>query len=142
VKYRKKPVVIEAVQWNGTNVKEVFDFMKWRNASHDERQGLVIHTLEGNHDATPGDFIIKGVKGEFYPCKPDIFAMTYESADASPAANAEERKDADLLRVAQLVLSAVEYRNLKDWQLMHIDLSEAAELARAAMSQDAKGEGE
>lgn len=80
-KYRKKPVVIEAVQWTGENVKEVMDFMEWRNSAHDERAGLVIHTLEGNHNALPGDFIIKGVKGEFYPCKPDIFAATYEAAD-------------------------------------------------------------
>jgi hypothetical protein len=54
------------------------DFMKWRNAAHDKRSGLVIHTLEGNHNASPGDFIIKGVAGEFYPCKPEIFALTYE----------------------------------------------------------------
>lgn len=80
-KYRKKPVVIDALQWTGENIKEVMDFMEWRNAAHDERTGLVIHTLEGNHNALPGDFIIKGVKGEFYPCKPDIFAATYEAAD-------------------------------------------------------------
>lgn len=77
-KYRKKPVVIDAVKWDGENVKEVMDFMGWRNAAHDERSGLVIHTLEGNHNALPGDFIIKGVAGEFYPCKPDIFEATYE----------------------------------------------------------------
>lgn len=77
-KYRKKPVVIDAVKWDGKNVKEVMDFMTWRNASHDELAGLVIHTLEGNHNALPGDFIIKGVAGEFYPCKPDIFEATYE----------------------------------------------------------------
>lgn len=79
-KYRKKPVVIDAVKWDGANIKEVMDFMSWRNASHDERSGLVIHTLEGNHNALPGDFIIKGVAGEFYPCKPDIFEATYEAA--------------------------------------------------------------
>lgn len=77
-KYRKKPVVIDAVKWNGENVKEVMDFMNWHNASHDEHSGLVIYTLEGNHKAQPGDFIIKGVKGEFYPCKPEIFWATYE----------------------------------------------------------------
>lgn len=76
-KFIKKPVAIEAVEWTGENVKEVLDFMNWRNAEHDERNGLVIHTLEGNHHATPGDMIIKGVKGEFYPCKPDIFKQTY-----------------------------------------------------------------
>ncbi len=83
MKYRKKPVVIEAVQWTGDNLKEVLDFMKWRNANHDEANGLVIHTLEGNHQARVGDFIIKGVHGEFYPCKPDIFAKTYEPEDTT-----------------------------------------------------------
>lgn len=77
--YRKRPVVIEAVRWTGDNIKEVLDFMKWRNADHDERNGLVIHTLEGNHHASPGDWIIKGVAGEFYPCKPEIFESTYEA---------------------------------------------------------------
>lgn len=79
-KYRKKPVVIDAVKWDGKNVKEVMDFMTWRNASYSLTlsAGLVIHTLEGNHNALPGDFIIKGVAGEFYPCKPDIFEATYE----------------------------------------------------------------
>lgn len=79
--YRKKPVVIEAVQWTGENINEVLDFMKWRNASHDKHAGLVIHTLEGNHNASPGDFIIKGVHGEFYPCKPGIFEKTYEAVE-------------------------------------------------------------
>lgn len=77
-KYQKRPVTIEAVIWTGENVNEIFDFMNWRNADHDEKNGLTIHTLEGHHKATIGDYIIKGVKGEFYPCKPDIFAMTYE----------------------------------------------------------------
>ena len=80
-KYRKKPVVIEAVQWTGENVKEVMNFMNWRNASHDAASGLTIHTLEGTHYASPGDFIIKGVQGEFYPCKPDIFEKTYEKVE-------------------------------------------------------------
>ena len=53
--------------------------MDWRNANHDEKNGLIIHTLEGNHSALIGDWIIKGVKGEFYPCKPDIFELTYEA---------------------------------------------------------------
>jgi len=77
-RFRKKPVEIEAIEWTGENVSAVMDFMKWRNASHDDRAGLMIHTLEGTHHATPGDWIIRGVKGEYYPCKPDIFAATYE----------------------------------------------------------------
>lgn len=78
LKATKKPVTIEAILWNGENVKEVFDFMNWRNADHDNKHGLVIHTIEGNHKANIGDYIIKGVKGEFYPCKPDIFEATYD----------------------------------------------------------------
>ena len=84
-KYRKKPVVIEAVQWTGKNITEVLDFMDWRNAAHDAASGLTIRTLEGNHHASPGDFIIKGVNGEFYPCKPDIFEKTYEKISSASA---------------------------------------------------------
>lgn len=80
MKFRKKPVVIEAVQWTGNNVKECMDFMGWRNASHDDNDGLRIHTLEGTMNAAEGDWVIKGVQGEFYSCKPDIFAATYEPA--------------------------------------------------------------
>ena len=76
--YRKKPVVIQAVVWDGKNIKEVADFMKWRNFDHDNINGLIIRTLEGQHKASVGDYIIKGVAGEFYPCKPDIFQQTYE----------------------------------------------------------------
>lgn len=81
MKFRKKPVVIDAVKWDGSNLQEVLDFMQWRHASHDKHTGLIIHTLEGNHSASVGDYIIKGVAGEYYPCKPDIFKMTYEPVD-------------------------------------------------------------
>lgn len=84
MKYRKKPVVIDAIKWDGKNVKEVMDFMAWRNVSHDARTGLLIHTLEGNLHANIGDMIIKGVQGEFYACKPDIFAATYEVESSPP----------------------------------------------------------
>lgn len=75
-RYRKKPVEIEAVQWKGTNASEVFAFAKGKV----KRAGLAlsIQTLEGLMFASLGDYIIKGVKGEFYPCKPDIFEETYE----------------------------------------------------------------
>ena len=94
MKYRKKPVVIEAIQWTGINHREMFDFLtgttdKNMTAYSDNfyinhgkvNGGLVIKTLEGEHIATINDFIIKGVSGEFYPCKPDIFEMTYEKVD-------------------------------------------------------------
>lgn len=79
--YRKKPVVIQAVQWTGENEVEVQDFLKLTDHAH---VGYVkgsyvdIGTLEGVMVASIGDYIIKGVKGEFYPCKPDIFEMTYD----------------------------------------------------------------
>lgn len=80
MKYRKKPVVIEAIQWTGHNVLEMCEFTK-RDAGHLIANGeLYITTLEGVHHASVGDYIIKGVQGEFYPCKPDIFEQTYELA--------------------------------------------------------------
>jgi len=68
-------VVIEAVQWNGNNFNEINNFCQ---GSCDLLDHLWINTLEGDMQATVGDFIIKGVNGEFYPCKPDIFVKTYE----------------------------------------------------------------
>lgn len=82
--YRKKPVVVEAVQWTGENHAEMCEFIDPEAFEIIPRIGLVIHTLEGDHHASPGDYIIKGVNGEFYPCKPDIFAKTYESATLTP----------------------------------------------------------
>ena len=81
MKYRKKPVVIEAVQWSGNNLNEILDFMKDKQPNYyedDEKKLLTIQTLEGNMIASVDDYIIKGVQGEFYPCKPDIFKKTYE----------------------------------------------------------------
>ena len=75
-KYRKKPVVIEAIQWAGNNLSEIYNFIG-RTVNNKETT-LVIHTLEGDMEASIGDYIIKGVNGEFYPCKPDIFDKTYE----------------------------------------------------------------
>ena len=92
--YRKKPVTVEAVQWTGENHAEMCEFIDPEVFEIIPRVGLVIHTLEGDHHASPGDYIIKGVNGEFYPCKPDIFAKTYESATLTPPnewARVEER---------------------------------------------------
>lgn len=77
--FRKKPVVIEAAQWTGGNAVSLLDWIG--DAAKQEGAVLVIHTLEGDHEASLGDWIIKGVKGEFYPCKPDIFAATYEEVE-------------------------------------------------------------
>lgn len=81
-KYQKKPVVIEAVQWDGTD-KSLGEIVNWMEHEVQNLQNnkLGIETLEGVMEASVGDFIIKGVKGEFYPCKPDIFAETYMEAE-------------------------------------------------------------
>ncbi len=89
--FRKKPVVIEAFQLRDPDiydnaVEELHewanrvDFTKWESSA----DGVLIHTLEGTMLASPDDWIIRGVKGEFYPCKPDIFAATYEAVEGSP----------------------------------------------------------
>lgn len=94
MKYRKKPVVIEAVRWNGMNKSEIEQFagdnvkievIRESNAEYGipSQIDCMIKTLEGDMMASPGDYIIKGVKGEFYPCKPDIFEKTYDETDSS-----------------------------------------------------------
>lgn len=83
-RYRKKPVIIEAVQWNGDNATEIAHFTKGSNRYFelDEADQVIrIETLEGIMTANLNDYIIKGVKGEFYPCKPDIFEQTYEEVN-------------------------------------------------------------
>ena len=89
MKYRKKPVVVEARQFDGT-VESANRILGWIGSNGDDAKrahtirpelGLVIHTFEGDMRAEPGDWIIRGVKDEFYPCKPDIFEATYELAE-------------------------------------------------------------
>ena len=79
-KYRKKPVVIEAIQWTGNNKGEIEDFAG--DAAVWVRLGefsiMRIETLEGIMTANKGDWVIKGIAGEYYPCHPNIFAATYE----------------------------------------------------------------
>lgn len=85
MRYRKKPVVIEATQYHG-NSSDVGRINHWMETGElhangintNDYRSMVIPTLEGDMTAQPGDWIIKGVKGEFYPCKPDIFEATYE----------------------------------------------------------------
>lgn len=79
-KFRKKPVEIEAVQFNGWNFGEIYDWMLGFKGVYPScyEETMTIKTLEGDMTANVGDYIIKGVKGEFYPCKPDIFEQTYE----------------------------------------------------------------
>lgn len=80
-KYRKRPVVVEAIQFDGKNSAEILDFVGERATYIQGDNSVHIWTLEGVHKADVGDFIIKGVAGEFYPCKPDIFEKTYEPVD-------------------------------------------------------------
>ena len=91
-KYVKKPIEVESIQLTKENIIEVFDFLDGANYKETKsveeledfsqrmlKQGYIeIETLEGMMKASFGDYIIKGIKGEFYPCKPDIFIATYE----------------------------------------------------------------
>lgn len=77
-KYKKKPIVVEAIQYTGGNKKEIIDFTEGKATTNTCYSHLTIPTLEGDHKADVGDWVIKGIRGEFYPCKPDIFDATYE----------------------------------------------------------------
>lgn len=85
-KYKKKPVIIEAVQYDGFNIDEIKEFCG-EELESEVRDGIgvvgyFLRTLEGHsYILSDGDYIIKGVQGEFYPCKPDIFEQTYELCD-------------------------------------------------------------
>jgi hypothetical protein len=83
--YRKRPVVIEAVQWGGDNINEIWDAFG-ASCIHGPTEinpdSLVITTLEGDMRAPKGWWVIKGVLGELYPCAPDVFDATYEPVEA------------------------------------------------------------
>ena len=87
MKDRKKPVVIDAIQFTQDNFPEVKAFTNGlaHNFGIPDSSTMIaeciIPTLEGNHTATEGDYIIKGIKGEVYPCKPDIFEQTYDEVE-------------------------------------------------------------
>jgi len=101
MKFRKKPVIVEAHKWyqNGDHPEDKYELGKegklvryYRTPDNDGREeckycGYYIHshgwidTLEGGHIVCPGDWIIKGIQGEYYPCKPDIFEQTYEKVE-------------------------------------------------------------
>lgn len=95
MKFRKKPVIIDAIQWTGNNIIDLIKFMNCVIQDVDEKREYMLYegamlvkgvlhikTLEGEHIANIGDWIIKGIKGEFYPCKPDIFELTYEEVES------------------------------------------------------------
>ena len=97
--YRKKPVVIEAIQFTG-NDAECMAFCPKARYPAGRRTNLIISTLEGDHLCSLGDYIIKGVAGEYYACKPDIFEQTYEPAvdkTHCPECGGSERVPCNLL---------------------------------------------
>ena len=79
-KYRKKPLIIDAIQWNDNFNEIVFNFVGIK-CGQLANNNLVIETLEGLMEVKPGDYIIKGIAGEFYPCKKDIFETSYEKVE-------------------------------------------------------------
>ncbi len=97
--FRKKPVVVPAIQWTGNNLREVISFTDGPPANRTEflrmkwdeycdlvaRDGLKIFTLEGKMSANVGDWILKGLKGEHWPCKKDIFDLTYDEINGEDA---------------------------------------------------------
>lgn len=80
-KYRKKPVVVEAIRWTGENWEEVSNWVAENGFVDYQRGKFVIKNLEGDIVANIGDYIIKGEAGDFSPCKPDIFEVTYEEVE-------------------------------------------------------------
>lgn len=80
MRYKTKPCEIEAVQWTGENLTEILRFANTQNI--DITSGvLIIKTLEGDMRANVGDYIIRGLRGEYYPCKPDVFHTKYEPCE-------------------------------------------------------------
>lgn len=78
-KYRKKPVVIEAIQYIKDNIHDILTFVGNDKMYYNPKDNeFYIRTLEGDHRLSVNDWVIKGIKGEFYPCKPDVFEKTYE----------------------------------------------------------------
>lgn len=81
MKFRTKPVVKEAVQWTGNNLDELCKFVPEEFRHNKIHQPMGIVTLEGVMTISEGDWIVKGLRGEFYPVKPDIFELTYERVE-------------------------------------------------------------
>lgn len=141
-RYTKKPVTIEAMEWNGTaeGATAIIDwaipysdsnfirYQEARDAFDDGEKGcpatpatLAIDTLEGTMTAIPGDYIIRGVNGEFYPCKPDIFAKTYDLEDPEKALRHLEVKR----HVLQTVIESAQGHKILDQQLKHAQFHSA-----------------
>lgn len=127
LRFTKKPVTIEAIQWTGKNLRQVITFtdgppdtrsthagMAWEAyADLVARDGLKIYTLEGKMLANVGDWIIRGVKGEYYPCKPDIFEATY--SPASKETDLQCQGDKDSRRLLSLEMAHKEWSEKTEW---------------------------
>ena len=99
--FRRKPVVIEAIQFDGTNKEEIQNFVGDEIGQDVNSKDLFITTLEGIMIASVGDYIIKGVQGEFYPCKPDIFEQTYNEVQENTSDLITEVNVTELLKIAE-----------------------------------------
>lgn len=93
MRYRKKSVIIDAIQWTGLNLKDISNFVgpslkyeindiAWRQGVAPPYVTMWIDTLEGRHMVSVGDYVIRGVAGEYYACKPEIFVQTYDEVDS------------------------------------------------------------
>ena len=115
MKYRKKPVVIEAMKWDGTNIEEIKNFAGDKvefiaDVSLDDETIMIeIKTLEGAY-VSIGDFIIKDIKGELYPCKPDIFEEIYEAVEEQTT---EQKRAFETLDLYRRKLTLQQYKTLK-----------------------------
>lgn len=88
-KYRKRPVVVEDIQWTGENYRDIWEFAGKKIVHYfQEAEVLMVRTLEGDMFVSRGDYIVKGIRGEFYPCKPDVFQETYEDAEETSTCTA------------------------------------------------------
>lgn len=120
MKYRKKPMVVEAVQWTGLNLEEIKEFVggaltylindtAWKAGKGRPHVYMKIRTLEGEMKVSEKDFIVKGVNGEFYPCKPDIFQKTYAPEDERQTAYDPDKVVEQLEKKIQTHARCIEY---------------------------------
>lgn len=115
MKFRKKPVVIEAVLFNGRNTADIHEFCGDKTREPVGENHMEIVTLEGVMKVSAGDYVIKGVNGEFYPCKPDIFAKTYDPAEPVNEAKGYTPMDQLSFGTALLVMKSGRKVARKGW---------------------------
>lgn len=138
MKFRTKPCEIEATKWTGRNVKEIMRFVK--NESAVITNGvLIIKTLEGDMVASAGDYIIRGLRGEYYPCKPDVFHAKYEPCEEQEQReeqeqhkmNKQEKEDLIIRKTYELNRIFVNYKVSKDKQkAMNEQMNEVKKIHR------------